>query len=54
MTGQILGGASIMNAVRYQQIITFMVSATTSLGVLFVVFVSIFYLFIFISDMQFY
>ncbi|KAI8877929.1 UPF0014-domain-containing protein [Backusella circina FSU 941] len=38
MTGQILGGAPIMNAVRYQQIITFMVSATTSLGVVFVVF----------------
>lgn len=40
MTGQILGGAPIMNAVRYQQIVTFMVSATTSLGVLSVVFVS--------------
>ncbi|KAK4519794.1 uncharacterized protein ATC70_010036 [Mucor velutinosus] len=38
MTGQILGGAPIMNAVRYQQIVTFMVSATTSLGVLSVVF----------------
>lgn len=41
MTGQILGGANIMNAVRYQQIITFMVSATTSLGVLSTVYVSL-------------
>lgn len=40
MTGQILGGAPIMNAVRYQQIITFMISATTSLCVLSVVYVS--------------
>ncbi|KAI9246324.1 UPF0014 family [Helicostylum pulchrum] len=40
MSGQILGGGSIMTAVRYQQIITFMVSATTSLGVLSVVYVS--------------
>ncbi|CEP11126.1 hypothetical protein [Parasitella parasitica] len=44
MTGQILGGAPIMNAVRYQQIITFMVSATTSLGVLLVVFFCIHHL----------
>ncbi|KAI8390087.1 UPF0014 family [Blakeslea trispora] len=40
MTGQILGGAPVMNAVRYQQIITFMISATTSLSVLSVVYVS--------------
>lgn len=41
MSGQILGGGSILNAVRYQQIVTFMVSATTSLGVLSVVYVII-------------
>jgi uncharacterized protein (TIGR00245 family) len=40
MAGQVLGGAPIMNAVRYQQIVTFMVSATTSLGVFSVVYVS--------------
>ncbi|KAI9473823.1 MAG: UPF0014 family, partial [Benjaminiella poitrasii] len=40
MTGQILGGAPIMNAVRYQQIITFMISATTGLCVLSVVYVN--------------
>ena len=34
MTGQILGGAPVMNAVRYQQIIMFMISASTALGVL--------------------
>ncbi|KAI8332291.1 hypothetical protein BC941DRAFT_402817 [Chlamydoabsidia padenii] len=34
MSGSILGGASIMNAVRYQQIIMFMISAATALGVL--------------------
>ncbi|KAL0073129.1 hypothetical protein F4703DRAFT_1899754 [Phycomyces blakesleeanus] len=34
MTGQILGGASVMNAVRYQQIIMFLISASTALGVL--------------------
>ncbi|CEI88245.1 hypothetical protein RMCBS344292_02639 [Rhizopus microsporus] len=34
MTGQILGGAPIMKAVMYQQIITFMISATSSLSVL--------------------
>lgn len=45
MSGQILGGGSIMNAVRYQQIITFMVSATTSLGVLSVVYVCISFLY---------
>lgn len=37
MTGQILGGAPIMSAVMYQQIITFMISATSSLSVLAVV-----------------
>ncbi|KAI8079873.1 uncharacterized protein BX664DRAFT_204121 [Halteromyces radiatus] len=34
MSGSILGGAPIMNAVRYQQIIMFMISAATALGVL--------------------
>ncbi|CDH53655.1 upf0014-domain-containing protein [Lichtheimia corymbifera JMRC:FSU:9682] len=34
MTGQILGGAPIMGAVRYQQIIMFLISASTALGVL--------------------
>lgn len=44
MTGQILSGAPIMNAVRYQQIITFMVTATTGLGVLSVVYFCIHHL----------
>ncbi|CAO3685444.1 unnamed protein product [Rhizopus stolonifer] len=34
MTGQILGGAPVGNAVKYQQIIMFLISASTSLGVL--------------------
>ncbi|KAI7900359.1 UPF0014 family [Cokeromyces recurvatus] len=34
MTGQILGGAPVSNAVKYQQIIMFLISASTSLGVL--------------------
>ncbi|CAG8536343.1 7695_t:CDS:10 [Ambispora gerdemannii] len=34
MTGQIIGGQPIMDAVKYQQIIMFMISASTSLGVL--------------------
>ncbi|KAI7862673.1 hypothetical protein BDF14DRAFT_1853026 [Spinellus fusiger] len=34
MTGQILGGAPVANAVRYQQIIMFLISASTALGVL--------------------
>lgn len=34
MSGSILGGAPIMNAVRYQQIIMFMISAATAMGVL--------------------
>ncbi|KAG9286616.1 hypothetical protein G9A89_005384 [Geosiphon pyriformis] len=34
MTGQIIGGASIMDAVKYQQIIMFMISASTALGVI--------------------
>lgn len=33
MTGAILGGASITQAVRYQQIIMFLISATTTLAV---------------------
>lgn len=40
MTGQILGGAPVMNAVRYQQIIMFLISASTALGVLSAVVVS--------------
>jgi uncharacterized protein (TIGR00245 family) len=34
MTGQIIGGAPIMDAVKYQQIIMFMISASTALSVL--------------------
>ncbi|KAG0174374.1 hypothetical protein DFQ30_004687 [Apophysomyces sp. BC1015] len=34
MTGQILAGANVMNAVRYQQVIMFLISASTALGVL--------------------
>ncbi|KAG2227165.1 hypothetical protein INT45_003895 [Circinella minor] len=37
MTGQILSGAPIWNAVRYQQIITFMISASSGIAVLGVV-----------------
>ena len=33
MTGAILGGASISQAVRYQQIIMFLISAATTLAV---------------------
>jgi hypothetical protein len=33
MTGAILGGASISQAVKYQQIIMFLVSATTTLAI---------------------
>ncbi|ORX95154.1 UPF0014-domain-containing protein [Basidiobolus meristosporus CBS 931.73] len=40
MTGQILGGAPVMDAVKYQQIIVFMISASTSLGTLGAVLVS--------------
>ncbi|KAI8073365.1 hypothetical protein BC940DRAFT_250976 [Gongronella butleri] len=41
MAGSILGGAPIMNAVRYQQIIMFMISAATAMGVLGAVYASI-------------
>ncbi|KAI9246611.1 UPF0014 family [Sporodiniella umbellata] len=34
MTGQILGGSPVGNAVKYQQIIMFLISASTALGVL--------------------
>jgi ABC-type iron transport system FetAB permease component len=34
MTGQIMGGASVLQAARYQQIIMFMISASTALAVL--------------------
>jgi uncharacterized protein (TIGR00245 family) len=34
MTGQIMGGASVLQASRYQQIIMFMISASTALSVL--------------------
>lgn len=40
MTGQILGGAPVSNAVKYQQIIMFLISASTALGVLSAVIVS--------------
>lgn len=40
MTGQIIGGAPIMDAVKYQQIIMFMISASTALAVLSSIFVS--------------
>jgi ABC-type iron transport system FetAB permease component len=33
MTGAILGGASISQAVKYQQIIMYLISATTTLAV---------------------
>ena len=42
MTGQILGGAPVSNAVKYQQIIMFLISASTALGVLSAVIVSFF------------
>lgn len=41
MTGQILSGAPIMNAVRYQQIIQIMITASSGLAVLGVVVASI-------------
>ena len=40
MTGQIIGGAPIMDAVKYQQIIVFMITAAVALGVLSAIFVS--------------
>ncbi|KAJ2725210.1 hypothetical protein GGI07_001472 [Coemansia sp. Benny D115] len=33
MSGQILGGADVMDAARYQQVIMFMIAASVSLGV---------------------
>lgn len=42
MTGQIMGGASVLQAARYQQIIMFMISASTALAVLTAVVVSVF------------
>ncbi|KAJ1956627.1 hypothetical protein EC988_001248 [Linderina pennispora] len=33
MSGQILGGADVLDAARYQQVIMFMIAASTSLGV---------------------
>ncbi|KAI8320385.1 hypothetical protein GQ54DRAFT_298694 [Martensiomyces pterosporus] len=33
MSGQILGGADVMDAARYQQVIMFMIAASTALGV---------------------
>ncbi|CAG8592724.1 142_t:CDS:10 [Paraglomus occultum] len=42
MTGQIIGGAPIMDAVKYQQIIVFMISASAALGVLSAVFIAAF------------
>ncbi|KAJ2561686.1 hypothetical protein GGH12_003773 [Coemansia sp. RSA 1822] len=35
MSGQILGGADVMDAARYQQVIVFMISASVALGVVF-------------------
>ncbi|KAI9270761.1 UPF0014 family [Phascolomyces articulosus] len=46
MTGQILSGAPIMNAVRYQEIISFMISASSGIAVLGVVAVSFLYVYI--------
>ncbi|KAJ2155916.1 hypothetical protein GGF46_005526 [Coemansia sp. RSA 552] len=34
MSGQILGGADVMDAARYQQVVVFMISASVALGVL--------------------
>ncbi|CAG8486996.1 2231_t:CDS:2 [Diversispora eburnea] len=42
MTGQIIGGAPIMDAVKYQQIIMFMISASSALSVLTTICVCIF------------
>ncbi|RHZ50627.1 hypothetical protein Glove_494g15 [Diversispora epigaea] len=42
MTGQIIGGAPIMDAVKYQQIIMFMISASSALGVLTTICVCVF------------
>ena len=44
MTGQIIGGAPITDAVKYQQIIIFMISAAVALGVLSAIFVSALFL----------
>lgn len=44
MTGQIIGGAPIMDAVKYQQIIVFMISAAVALGVLSAILVSALFL----------
>ena len=44
MTGQIIGGAPIMDAVKYQQIIVFMITAAVALGVLSAIFVSALFL----------
>ncbi|KAJ2183312.1 hypothetical protein GGF45_000037 [Coemansia sp. RSA 551] len=35
MSGQILGGANVMNAARYQQVFVFMIAASVALGVVF-------------------
>ncbi|KAJ1841758.1 hypothetical protein LPJ70_004098 [Coemansia sp. RSA 2708] len=35
MSGQILGGADVMDAARYQQVIMFMIAASVALGVVF-------------------
>ncbi|KAG9286274.1 hypothetical protein G9A89_014260 [Geosiphon pyriformis] len=42
MTGQIIAGAPIMDAVKYQQILMFMISGATALGVLAAVLTCIF------------
>ncbi|RIB25300.1 UPF0014 family [Gigaspora rosea] len=40
LTGQLIGGAPIMDAIKYQQIIMFMISASSALGVLISILVS--------------
>ncbi|CAG8692478.1 17874_t:CDS:10, partial [Acaulospora morrowiae] len=42
MTGQIIGGAPISDAVKYQQIIMFMISSSTALSVLISIFTCVF------------
>lgn len=41
MTGQLISGTPMKDAVMYQQIIMFMISASTALGVLYAVVVSL-------------
>ncbi|CAG8819406.1 34132_t:CDS:2, partial [Racocetra persica] len=41
LTGQLIAGAPIMDAIKYQQIIMFMISASSALGVLMSIFACI-------------